>query len=189
MSKTNLINRARQGDEVAWSTLVGQHQEAIFRMAYLLLRDGAEAKDATQETFIRAFHALDSFDSTRPLRPWLLQITKNVARNRRRAMGRYWAALQRFFQNEAPVQAAPHPGDEHLREWEAETLWQAVQRLKPLDQEIIYLRYFLNLSVTEAAEAAEIAPGTVKSRLHRALERLRTVIEAEFPSLQEERER
>lgn len=189
VSETNLIHQARQGDETAWATLVGQHQEAVFRLAYLLLRDAAEAKDAAQETFIRAFHALDSFDSSRPLRPWLLQITKNLARNRRRAMGRYWAALKRFFQNEAPFQTAPGPGEEHLQEWEAETLWQAVQRLKPIDQEIIYLRYFLNLSVTEAAEAAEIAPGTVKSRLHRALERLRSVIEAEFPSLQEERER
>jgi RNA polymerase sigma-70 factor (ECF subfamily) len=62
-----------------------------------------------------------------------------------------------------------------------------VQRLNRADQEIIYLRYFLELSVAETAEAVGIAPGTVKSRLSRALDRLRQVVEREFPSLWKER--
>jgi RNA polymerase sigma-70 factor (ECF subfamily) len=74
-----------------------------------------------------------------------------------------------------------------LQQWETQTLWQAVRQLSLIDQEIIYLRYFLELSVAETTEATGIAPGTVKSRLHRALERLRKVIAAEFPALQEKR--
>jgi RNA polymerase sigma-70 factor (ECF subfamily) len=66
-------------------------------------------------------------------------------------------------------------------------LWQAVRRLNSVDQEVIYLRYFLELSVAETAETINIAPGTVKSRLSRALERLRRVVEREFPSLWKER--
>jgi len=170
---------------MAWSALVEQQQEAVFRLAYLLLGDADAAKDVAQETFIRAFYALDGFDSSRPLRPWLLSITANLARNRRRALGRYLAALSRWFQK-APLPVGPDPRDEHLRQWQAQTLWQAVRRLGPADQEIIYLRYFLELSVAETAEAVGVAPGTVKSRLHRALERLRAVVETEFPALRKE---
>jgi RNA polymerase sigma-70 factor (ECF subfamily) len=114
-----------------------------------------------------------------------LRITANVARNQRRALGRYWAAISRWLPWEAgPVE--PNPHEEHIRQHEAQTLWQAVRRLARTDQEIIYLRYFLELSVTETAEAVDIAPGTVKSRLHRALSRLRQVIAEEFPALQQE---
>jgi len=134
---------------------------------------------------MRAFQALESFDSTRPLRPWLLRITANVARNRRRAVGRYLAMVQRWFQA-APEPVAPSPREALSQQWAAETLWQAIRRLRPADQEIIYLRYFLELSVAETADAIDIAPGTVKSRLHRALDRLRQVIEADFPALREE---
>jgi RNA polymerase sigma-70 factor (ECF subfamily) len=185
-SEANLIEQARQGDEAAWSALVAQHQEAVFRLAYLLLGDQAEAQDVAQEAFIRAFYALDRFDLERSLRPWLLRITGNAARNKRRAIGRYLAALGRWGQKE-PAPVEPTPQDEHLQQWQAQTLWQAIRRLRLADQEIIYLRYFLELSVTETAQAANIAPGTVKSRLHRALNRLRKIVAEEFPALQEAR--
>ena len=186
VSEANLIEQAHQGDEVAWSALVAQHQVAIFRLAYLLLGDQDEAQDVAQEAFIRAFYALDRFDLDCPLRPWLLRITINVARNKRRAIGRYLAALGRWLQKE-PNPVGPTPQDEHLQQWEAQTLWQAIRRLSLTDQEIIYLRYLLELSVTETAEVADIAPGTVKSRLHRALNHLRKIIAEEFPALQEAR--
>lgn len=69
---------------------------------------------------------------------------------------------------------------------DAELLWQAVRKLGQRDQEVIYLRYFLELSVAESAEALEVAEGTVKSRLARALKRLHQVVERDFPALGEE---
>ena len=185
MSEANLIEQVRRGDEAAWTMVVGQHQEAVFRLAFLLLTDADEAKDVAQEVFIRAFYALDRFDSSRPLRPWLLSITTNQVRNRQRSLGRYLAAVTRWFQAE-PARIIPSPSDEHLRKQDAKTIWQAIQRLSRADQEIIYLRYFLELSVEEAAVATDIAPGTVKSRLHRALSRLRITVQEEFPTLLEE---
>ncbi len=68
-------------------------------------------------------------------------------------------------------------------------LWRAVRRLKETDQQVIYLRYFLELPVAEAAQVLEVAPGTVKSRLYRALKRLRAVVEGEFPMLRDGRRR
>jgi RNA polymerase sigma-70 factor, ECF subfamily len=69
VSEASLILQARQGDGTVWEKLVAQHQEAVFRLAYLLLGDADEAEDVAQETFIRAYRALDRFDVQRPLRP------------------------------------------------------------------------------------------------------------------------
>jgi RNA polymerase sigma-70 factor (ECF subfamily) len=186
MDQPELITRARRGDEAAWATLVGQYQEVVFRLAYLLCGDADEAEDVAQEAFIRAYYALDQFDDARPLRPWLLRITANLAHNRRRAVGRYLAALRRLFQADPDALVAALP-ETATQEWEAQTLWQAVRRLNKADQEIIYLRYFLELSVDETAASLQIAPGTVKSRLSRAMDRLRTVVERDFPALAEGR--
>ena len=158
-----------------------QHQEPAFRLAYLILGDRADAEDVTQEAFIRAYMKLAAFDGTRQFRPWLLSIAANLARNRRRSIGRYWAAVRRYWQNEPAAETAATNNDA-----DAQRLWQAVQRLRPLAQEIIYLRYFLSLSEAETAAALEIAPGTAKSRLHRALAQLRSVIEVNFPDLAED---
>lgn len=174
MSESDLITRARRGDGAAWEILVRQHQEAAFRLAYLLLGNADDAEDVAQEAFIRAFQTLDRFDPSRPLRPWLLRITANLAHNRRRALGRYLAALSRSVQaTPAPVTVPDVPGEHVQRQEEAQALWRAVRRLNWADQEVIYLRYFLELSVAETAEALGVAPGTVKSRLSRALDRLR----------------
>lgn len=171
-SETDLISRARQGDETAYEMLVQEHQEAVFRLAYLLLGDPGDADDVAQETFIHAFKALDRFDTTRPVRPWLLRIASNLASNRRRAMRRYLSALERMVRADPDALASK----EDSPKWDAQALWQAVRQLERADQEIIYLRYFLELSELEIAETLGIAQGTVKSRLHRALGRLRTVM-------------
>ncbi len=187
MESSNPIDGARRGDPAAWERLVREHQEAAFRLAYLLLGDAHDAEDAAQEAFIRAYQKLDRYDSARPFRPWLLTIVAHAARNRWRSVRRYAAALQRFATWDAESQPQPIPPDAATaRQGEADALWQAVRRLGRADQEVIYLRYFLEVPVDEVAQALGVAPGTVKSRLHRALGRLRTVIESEFPALVEE---
>ncbi len=180
-----MIQRAQQNNDAAWEMLVREHQTPVFRLAYLLLGDAVDAEDCAQETFERAWRALVRFDSTRPLRPWLLQIAANVARNKRRGASRYFHALRRLVALAPPSTTDAALGGQNE---EAHTLWLAIRRLRKTDQEIVYLRYFLELSEADIAQALEIAPGTVKSRLHRAMTRLRHVIAAEFPFLREERE-
>ena len=171
-----LVIRARGGEGSAWESLIRKHQEPIFRLAYLLLGDPDEAEDVAQETFIRTYHNLDRFDEERPLRPWLMRIASNLARNRKRSLARYWRALERAARQQPAVDAGLNPDD-------VKELWDAIRKLKHSDQQVVYLRYFLEVSEAEMAAILEIAPGTVKSRLHRALARLRIVIERDFPSL------
>ena len=178
MDESTLIRHAAHGDASAWEPLVLAHQEAVFRLAYLLLGDPDDAEDTAQETFLRAWNHLQRFDQTRPLRPWLLSIAANLARNRRRSAGRYLAALTRAFRTEP---SPPSVEEKSTQTMEANDLWKAVQRLNLPDQQIVYLRYFLDLSVSETAEVLQVAEGTVKSRLSRALEKLRAIIQQDFP--------
>jgi RNA polymerase sigma-70 factor (ECF subfamily) len=182
----NLIQRAQQGDADAYEHIMRQHQERVFRLAYLILGDAHDAEDIAQETFIRAYQHLPRFDAARPLRPWLLQITANLARNRRRSIGRYIATLQRtlwMLPNETRTTE-----NQYLHFSETQALYHAVQRLDRMDQEVIYLRYMLELSIQETAEILQVEPGTVKSRLSRALKRLRGVVLRDFPLLVEGRQ-
>ena len=180
MDEPTLIRRAASGDAAAWEPLVLAHQQAVFRLAYLLLGDADDAEDIAQETFLRAWNHLKRFDETRSFRPWLLSIAANLSRNRRRSAGRYVSALMRAFR-EQPKET---PLDEKsAQNTEANELWRAVQQLDLPDQQIVYLRYFLDLPVSETAEALQIAEGTVKSRLSRALEKLRRIIHQDFAVL------
>lgn len=185
MEESTLIRHAANGDAAAWESLMLAHQEAVFRFAYLLLGDPDDAEDIAQESFLRAWKYLKRFDATRPLKPWLLSITANLASNRRRSAGRYFAALVRAFRDEPTTTRIEEKSSQHL---EANELHHAVQKLNAADQQIIYLRYFLDLSVSETAQVLQVAEGTVKSKLSRALEKLRTVIRQDFPVLSEGRE-
>jgi RNA polymerase sigma-70 factor, ECF subfamily len=183
VSEAKQIAQARLGDDGAWSELVRRHQEAVFRLAYLLLGDANDAEDVAQEVFLRAWRGIGRFDAARPLRPWLLEITRHQCSNWRRSMRRYLDALGRWGAKQ-PISI--DPGEHFTQVWQATALWQAVRRLRAPDQEVIYLRCFLELSVEETAAALQVAPGTVKSRLSRALERLRNLIERDLPELREE---
>jgi RNA polymerase sigma-70 factor (ECF subfamily) len=173
-----LIRHAANGDASAWEPLVQTYQQAVFRLAYLLLGDPDDAEDIAQETFLRAWNHLKRFDPTRPLKPWLLSITANLSRNRRRSAGRYLAALTRAFRDEPAPASVEEKSTQYM---EANDLRKAVQNLNEPDQQVVYLRYFMDLSVAETAEVLQVAEGTVKSRLSRALEKLRAIIKREFP--------
>lgn len=175
---SDLIRRARSGEDQAWESIVDTHRESVFRLAYLLLGDPAEAEDIAQETFFRAMKSLERFDDSRPLGPWLMRIASNLARNQRRSIGRYWRALQRA----ARIEPDLHDRDPSAKD-ESRLLWQAIRSLRYDDQQILYLRFFLAMSEQETAGVLDVPQGTVKSRLHRALNRLRHVVAQDFPEL------
>ena len=159
------------------------YEELAFRVAYLIVRDEEDAADAAQDAFVRAYRALDTFDTSRAFRPWLLRIVTNVALNSTRASKRRQAATERLVPD-SEVEGHPQPEAAAEAAEQAARVWEAIGGLSDDDQNLIYLRYYLESSEAEAAEAIGRPVGTVKSRLHRALRRLRQVIEDHYPDLQ-----
>jgi RNA polymerase sigma-70 factor, ECF subfamily len=166
-----LVARARAGDIEAFGALVGRHQRAALRTAFAIGGSESEAEDVTQEAFVKAFKALPRFREGAPLRPWLMQIVANEARNRRRSQGR----RERLAVRAAAV-GVHHAGsaeDLAVGAVTAAELRRALARLDERDRTVIAFRYFAGLPEAEAAAALGVPIGTVKSRLSRALERLR----------------
>jgi RNA polymerase sigma-70 factor, ECF subfamily len=179
--ETALVRRAQAGDAEAYGELVTMHQAAAFRVAYVLLGTAADAEDAAQEGFVRAYLALDRFRTGEPFRPWLLQVVGNEARNRRRARGRREnlavraIAAVRGASGGEPLSPAPE-----VAALEGETQAEVRTALAALDEGerlVVTCRYLLGLSEAETAAALGIPAGTVKSRLHRGLRRLRDRLE------------
>jgi RNA polymerase sigma-70 factor, ECF subfamily len=182
--ESELVERARRGDENAYEELVRAHQGIAFRTAYLVVGSAAEAEEAAQEGFIKAYRALGRFRPGSPFRPWLLQIVANEARNRRRSEGRRTALAlraaaeattgpRRIDPQSSSGGAAPSPEGALLAGEDRERLLEAVNGLREEERLVIACRYFLELSEEETAAALGVRPGTVKSRTSRALEHLR----------------
>jgi len=151
---------------------VRRYQDVAFRLAYTILGSAEVAEDAAQEGFVRAYHALDRFRLVAPVRPWLLTIVANAARTRRATAAR---------RPTLSLQAVATASDDSARSPEAAArvaeqrleLLGAVNALRDDDQRVIAYRYFLDPSEAEMAQILGCARGTVKSRLSRALTRLR----------------
>lgn len=172
---TDLVRRATLGDDDAIRQIVTSHQDIAFRTAYLITRSEEDARDAIQDGFIKAFRALGRFDPARPLRPWLLQIIANEARNRTRSTRRR-VALELRITREPSGDATPTPEAAALAAEMRTELLEAVNRL-PEDQRLVVgLRYFAGLSEEETASVLGVRTGTVKSRHSRALGRLRELM-------------
>ena len=145
-------------------------------MAYVIARNAADAEDATQDALVKAWRALGRFRADEPLRPWLLRIVANEARNRRRSAGRREHLALRTataFSGEA----APSPEDTALVEERRARLLAALEQLPEPAREVLADRFLLDLSEDETAAALDVPVGTVKSRSARALGRLRETYE------------
>jgi RNA polymerase sigma factor (sigma-70 family) len=176
-SEAALVERARRGDSAAYEALVRAHQDIAFRTACLVTGSSADAEDAAQEAFVKAWRALPRFRADAPFRPWLLAIVSNEARNRRRAAGRRAGLALRAAAERTSGDAAPSSEAALLAGGEREALLVALVALDERDQAVIACRYLLDLSERETAGVLGCRPGTVKSRLSRALERLRARLE------------
>lgn len=176
-----LVIAAQNADIDAFSVLVRRYQETAFRTAFLILRDAAAAEDVAQEAFVRAHRGIPRFRQHEPFRPWLLRIVTNLALNEVRSRGRRSGMVQRLFA--VGPRFAPAPETIALATERQHMLWQAITELDEHDRVVLFLRHFLELPEREIAAVIGKPPGTVKSRLHRASQRLRRVIESRYPAL------
>jgi RNA polymerase sigma-70 factor (ECF subfamily) len=171
--ESTLVARARRGEAAAYEELVRMHQAIAFRVALVHAGDRADAEEAVQDGFVKAYRALGRFREGAPFRPWLLQIVANEARNRRRGAGRRVGLALRVAGAAASGDAAPSPEAAALDDERRAELLAAVRRLDERDRDVLVHRFLLELDERETAAALGIRRGTVKSRTSRALERLR----------------
>jgi RNA polymerase sigma factor (sigma-70 family) len=165
------VARAREGDLDAYGELVGRYTAAAHRTA-VLLGAGDDAEDVVQEAFVKAFNGLAAFRADAPFRPWLLQIVANETMNLHRGRRRRAGLQLRLAAYDDPARAAD-PAEEAIGDDRRRALLHAVRQLARKDQLVITCRYFLELSEAETAQVLGWPAGSVKSRLSRALGRLR----------------
>jgi RNA polymerase sigma-70 factor, ECF subfamily len=172
---TQLAERARRGDMDAYEELVRRYQALAQRTAFVITRDAASAEDASQEAFVKAYRALDRFRPGAPFRPWLLRIVANEAINRAKAASRHERSDLALAET---VASGPETSPEAraLAGERRELVVRAVNALRVEDRLVIAYRYFFDLSEAEMSDALGIPRGTVKSRLSRAMSRLREVL-------------
>ena len=162
------LAQARRGDKVAFGWLVEAYEGPVYHLAYRMLGNAAEAEDATQETFVRMYTKLHTYQPDRKLASWVLSIASHycIDRLRRRRFG--WLSLD--DDPMVAVVSSPQRGPEEaaLRSETRDEIQAVVDRLAPPYKAPLILRYWYDLSYEEIAEVMELSVQAVKSRLHRA---------------------
>jgi RNA polymerase sigma factor (sigma-70 family) len=176
LDEASLLVRAKRGELRAYEEVVALHQDIAFRVAWLITGSAADAEEAAQDAFLKAYRTLGRFRDGAPFRPWLLRITANEARNRRSANSRRERLLRRIGEEDRD-RTAVSPETTFIDSDRRQALITALWQLGERDRLVIAYRYLLEFSEAETAAALGCRPGTVKSRLSRALGRLRAEME------------
>lgn len=167
--ETQLTAQAKGGDKAAFGRLVKLHQRRILRMVVGMTGDLDVAMDIVQESFIRAYHALDRFEDGQPFYPWLSTIATNLTLNHLRKSKRQTSLDDSYHEQADP---APDPLEKLQTEENERRFMAAVQKLPEEYRTVFVLRTFEQLSYDEIAARLNISMGTVDSRLYRARRRL-----------------
>jgi RNA polymerase sigma-70 factor (ECF subfamily) len=174
-----LVAQAKSGDAQAFGTLVRRHQRRIFRLAFHLVRTGAEAEDVTQETFVRAYQALDRFDGRSEPFTWLYRIAVNLSLNtiRARKATRRQHPIRRPSHRGAAHRDPAEPGQrscggEHRKQL-ALALCDGIDKLSDTLRTTLILVCIDGVGHDEAAKILGCPEGTVAWRVHEARRKLR----------------
>jgi RNA polymerase sigma factor (sigma-70 family) len=154
--------RAAAGDGSAFETLIGPLIEPAYRLALTMLGRPADARDVVQDATLRAWRRIDRVRRRESLRSWYMAIVVNQCRSWRRT--RWWSVLTL-----PDVRGSQEDGD-----WVDLELREAVRALSPSDRAAIYLHFYLDLTVEEVAASLGIGPAAARSRIYRAVGRIRS---------------
>ena len=182
-----LIARAQGGDLSAFDALVLRHQQMVYAVALRMLNNADDAQDVAQDAFVRAYRAIGTFRHEAKLSTWLVSITMNLCRNRRR----WWARRRQVIvaSLDDPVETgegtmaqevadpAPGPVETAQRRELQQQLAQTLQLLEEPYRSVIVLRDIQGYSYEEIAQMLHCRVGTVKSRINRARLQLRALLD------------
>lgn len=175
-----LVQRARSGDREAFESLVDVRLGGTFRTAMAILGNEADARDATQDTFVRVWRDLAGLRNAALFDQWFGRILVNTCRSAARGRGRRWV-------REVSVTAMPGAGvgfdppaePQDLRSWDEDMVGRALDRLSVPERTLLVLHYYEELSLAEIADRVGIPAKTVKSRLFTARRALERAVEVE----------
>lgn len=180
-SDSERVARALRGEQDAFRQLVDQHGTAVFNLIVRMVRDRGIAEELAQDTFVKAFGALRTFDPAFKFKSWLLRIAHNTAidylRKMRPATVSMDAGAEGAGVRDALVdQGVRSPFDRAVDADLARALEWALARIRPEYRRLVVLRYQEDLSYEEIAQTVDVPLGTVKSHLHRARQELAQIL-------------
>lgn len=164
--ESHLIGRAAEGETVAFELLADLHRASLYSLAVKMLRNADDANDAVQETLIKAFRAIKEFDPERPLKPWLCRICSNCCVDIVRGRRRETDPLEDHEHNlQDPRECIDERAGSAYRHGQ---VMEAIGRLPERYRQILFMRHFRHMEVTEIANELNKPEGTIKSWLFRA---------------------
>ncbi len=177
MNQEQLVTALRSQDPGAMSELVTVFGDRLFRSACLLCGYETEAQDLVQETFLEALRSIHRFQGRSTLYTWLHAILLNLTRRSRRRRQRLVYDDELINGEMSPAHENPDSSDTRVA---ASALAHALARLSDIHREVIVLRYYEDLKIHEIAAGLDISAGTVKSRLHYAIEEMQKLLPGEM---------
>ena len=173
MTDAELIARTRDGDPDAFGILISRYYDACWRFAYHMLGDRADAEDAVQESFLRAYLAIGRYDERDQFRGWVFRILTNQCRNAQTARGR---RARRFVQDDIAIEKAAAPLASIAPGVEDAALLRALAQLDPNQREALLLKFAEGLEYTEMSAMTGLGESALKMRVKRGVDRLRTLL-------------
>jgi len=171
-----LVHAARAGDTIAFDNLFYRYRDGIYRLGLSITKDPSAAEEIVVDTFARAHRAIERLEPDDSLRPWLYRVAVNLSYNRRPRKGVTFSPLDDGTLDIAAD--AESPSDVAERAERRRVVLECVDTLGPKHRIVVVLHYLNGLNLAEIAEVAEVPVGTVKSRLHYALRKLKVQLSA-----------
>jgi RNA polymerase sigma-70 factor (ECF subfamily) len=172
MEELELLQRSLAGDLEAWGEIVTRYKRAVFGIAMGILGNAADAEDATQDAFIRAYENLRRYDLKRRFSTWIFTVVSNICKNRLRR-----ERLRRRVPEASRVAGGADPAVEAVREERGQLIKEALGELDFKYRAPLVLRYYNELDYKEIARILSLPEGTVKTHLHRGKAELKRILE------------
>jgi RNA polymerase sigma-70 factor, ECF subfamily len=170
-AENDWLRQAQHHDDEAFAHLVETYQTPVYNLCYRMLGNAQEAEDAAQETFWRAYQAINRYDPSRPFGTWLLSIAAHYCIDQQRRKRVPTLDVDLMTDMDAP-DPAPQPEKVLGQQQEKEAIARVLENLNEQDRAIIVLRYWQEYSEEEIGQALSLSVSAVKSRLHRARRQL-----------------
>jgi RNA polymerase sigma-70 factor (ECF subfamily) len=168
-----LVTSAQRGDKAAFAQLVEHYQTAVYNLAFRMLGNANDAEDAAQETFLRAYTRLKSFNGDQKFATWLLSIDAHYCIDRLRRRKHFtWLSLEDEMLADSLRSDLPGPAEETLRQESQQEVERLLEHLSVANRLVVVLRYWHELSIEEIAKTTGDSVSAIKVRLHRARQAL-----------------